>query len=207
MSTDLRERLLEWLDASPTELAGLTVLLAGSVLAMLVLIRSAPPVADAPSGAGPAVVVSEPSASLTVHVVGEVVAPGVVALDPGARVRDAISAAGGATVVARLDAVNLARPVHDGEQLVVPGPTDDVAGPGRGEADGGGAVGADGRVDLNRATAAELEALPGIGPVLAERIVAHREANGPFDHPGALREVPGIGERTFQSLVELVVVR
>ena len=64
----------------------------------------------------------------------------------------------------------------------------------------------DGRLDLNTATAVQLQSLPGIGPVLAERIVAHRDASGPFTEVGQLREVTGIGERTFQGLADLVAV-
>ncbi len=64
----------------------------------------------------------------------------------------------------------------------------------------------DGRVDLNRATSTDLQTLPGVGPVLADRIIAHREANGPFGSAGDLRQVSGIGEKTFQNLAPLVVV-
>lgn len=203
MTTDLRARVLAWLDPRPVELAGLVVLLAGAVAATALVVRAQPTV-----GTGPAVVASpadDGAPALTVHVVGEVLAPGVVGLPAGARVQDAIAAAGGPTVDARLEALNLARPLQDGEQLVVPGPA--PAGDAGIGVDGSTGVLDDGRVDLNRASAAELESLPGIGPVLAQRIVSHREDHGPFSAPGDLRAVAGIGERTFQSLAELVVVR
>jgi competence protein ComEA len=206
---DLRERVLEWLEASPAELAGLALLLAGALVATLLVVRPPGPGDAAPAPLAVATAPTDaPTGAVTVHVVGEVARPGVVTLGLGARVRDAIAAAGGATSLARLETVNLARVVHDGEQLVVPGP--EAAAPAGGtvdEAGEGGAIDADGRVDVNRATAEELTTLPGIGPVLAERILAHREANGPFTSPGELREVAGIGERTFQTLAELVVVR
>lgn len=204
MTTDLRARVLAWLDPRPAELAGLVVLLAGAVAATALVVRAQPVV-----GTAPAVVASpadDGAVALTVHVVGEVLAPGVVGLPAGARVQDAIAAAGGPTVDARLEALNLARPLQDGEQLAVPGPVPAGDPPATG-ADGSSGVLDDGRVDLNRASAAELETLPGIGPVLAQRIVSHREDHGPFSAPGDLRAVAGIGERTFQSLAELVVVR
>jgi competence protein ComEA len=203
VTTELRARVLAWLDPRPAELAGLVVLLAGAAAATALVVRAQPT-----AGAGPTIVASpadDRAAALTVHVVGEVLAPGVVGLPADARVQDAIAAAGGPTVEARLEALNLARPLQDGEQLVVPGPS--PAGDATTGADAGTGVLDDGRVDLNRASAAELETLPGIGPVLAQRIVSHREDHGPFSAPGDLRAVAGIGERTFQTLAELVVVR
>jgi competence protein ComEA len=151
------------------------------------------------------------------HVSGAVGAPGVVVLDAGARVADAVTAAGGLLDDALPERVNLARIVVDGEQIHVPREGDDdlppiAGGPPGGRAGGTGTVGGAGlgpdggaRVDLNRASAAELETLPGIGPSRAAAIVRHREEHGPFGVPGDLRDVPGIGEATFQSLAELVV--
>ncbi|MBW3657893.1 MAG: ComEA family DNA-binding protein [Actinobacteria bacterium] len=207
------------LRATPAELAGLAVLLAGVVAVAVVLSR---PSGDAPPGdgavAGSSVTVGAPAGSvlapaggpaeLTVHVTGAVTTPGVLMLPAGARVADAVRAAGGLTRDADPGGLNLARLVSDGEQIVVPV----VALPGSGSGGGppagggGGATTADGRIDLNRATAGELEELPGVGPVLAERIVAYRDEHGPFTEVGQLREVSGIGERTFQSLAELVAV-
>lgn len=141
---------------------------------------------------------------LLVHVVGEVHDPGVVELDEGARVREAIAAAGGATESAVLEGVNLARPVADGEQIVVPnaGTLDAV----RGDADLGAAGAPGAPIDLNRADSDALQTLPRIGPALAQRIVSWREANGPFTSVEQLLEVPGIGFATFESLRELVRV-
>lgn len=145
-----------------------------------------------------------PAPALLVHVAGEVVLPGVYRLPPGARWSDALRAARGPTFRADLDAVNLAQPVRDGERIYVP-PRPDPAPPGgaEGEAPRGSAVGAvagAGPVSLNQATAAQLEALPGIGPVLAARIVEHRRTHGPFHSLEDLLEVPGVGPRLLARL-------
>lgn len=150
---------------------------------------------DAPSGATPA---STPGEELYVHVLGAVEHPGLYVLDPGARVVDAVAAAGGTAADADVGAVNLARPVADGEQLVVP-----VIGAPPVEAPGAGAAGggpAGGIIDLNAADQAQLETLPRIGPALAERIVAWREENGRFRSVDDLLAVPGIGEKLLDGL-------
>lgn len=203
------DRQAEWLEATPAEVAGLTVLLAGAALAAVVVWWTAVPrpVADlGPRDGRPAVTVEEPPAEpLLVHVGGAVVRPGIVRLDPGARVGDAIGAAGGARPDAVLDGLNLARPLNDGEQVLVPDATaDDGTGGGPSGPAPGGAWRPDGRLDINRATPSDLEELPGIGPVLAQRIVDHRDEHGPFSEVGDLRDVPGIGEATFQRIAELV---
>ena len=131
---------------------------------------------------------------IDVHVAGMVVSPGVVQVPAGSIVADAIAAAGGMRLGAMTEAINLAAPLRSGDQVVVPGGSSgDVAVD-------------DGRVSLNRATAAELEALPGVGPVLAERIVAFREENGSFDTVEDLLSVPGIGESKLAALRDLVRV-
>lgn len=138
-------------------------------------------------------------AGLTAHVSGAVADPGLVRLATGARVADALAAAGGATARADLSAVNLAAPVRDGDQIIVP-----VSAAG-----GDGAVpapGPDGKVRVNRATAAELEALPGVGPVLARRIVEYREAHGSFSEIEDLLDVPGIGEAKLATLRDAAIV-
>lgn len=131
-----------------------------------------------------------------VHVAGEVGDPGVVEVPAGSRVADAIDAAGGAGEAGDLNGVNLARVVKDGERIVV-AHVDDESG-----ADGAGAVGPDGKVDVNRADAATLQEVPGIGPVTAERILSHREEHGPFTSEQQLLDVPGIGQRTLDRLVD-----
>ena len=152
----------------------------------------------------------EPS-ELVVHVAGAVVWPGVYHLVAGARVVDAVAAAGGATPDAQPDAVNLAAPLHDGDRVYVPGATDPtVAVPaGVTPAPGAGTGGDEtpsGPVDLNSATAEQLDALPGVGPATAQAIVDHRDRNGPFASVDALGDVRGIGPAKLEALRPLVVV-
>lgn len=149
----------------------------------------------------------EPPDDLTVHVSGAVAEPGLVTVRDGARVGDAVAAAGGAHDEAEVHLINLAHRLADGDHVHVPREGEDppptpATPPGGGGGDGAG----DQPVDLNRAGVEELEALPGIGPARAQTIVEHREAHGPFDEPGDLRAVSGIGEATFQRLAELVTV-
>jgi len=128
--------------------------------------------------------------SATVHVTGAVSNPGVVSLEAGARVADAIEAAGGLAEGADESAVNLARPVRDGEQVYVPLLGEEGTG----------------KVNLNRASSAELEGLPGIGPVLADRIVSDRDRNGPFATLDDLARVPGVGEAVVADIGALATV-
>lgn len=141
------------------------------------------------------------SSRFVVYVSGWVSAPGVVEVGEGAIVADAVTAAGGALQGALLETVNLARPLTEGEHIQIPGPGDSTAvgSPTAGEA-------ADGLIAINQADASALEELPGVGPVLAERIVAHREANGPFAVVEDLLEVPGIGEAKLASMRDLIKV-
>ncbi|HWK78761.1 ComEA family DNA-binding protein [Microbacterium sp.] len=136
---------------------------------------------------------------LYVHVLGQVSHPGLYVLEPDARVVDALAAAGGALDDADLQAVNLARLLSDGEQLVVP-----VAGAV--EEGGGSEPVGDGLIDLNNADQAELETLPRIGPAIAQRIIDWRETNGRFGSVDDLLAVPGIGEKLLAGLRDLVRV-
>lgn len=146
-------------------------------------------------------------ARVLVHVVGAVARAGVVELVDGARVHDAIDAAGGATGDADLAQLNLAAPVADGQRVAVPR-VGEVLPVGAGATPGGGTPGVDasGLVNLNTATAAQLEELPGIGPMLAEAIIAERERGGGFRQVEDLQKVRGIGEKRFAELRELVTV-
>ncbi|MGO2608525.1 MAG: helix-hairpin-helix domain-containing protein, partial [Brachybacterium tyrofermentans] len=152
----------------------------------------------------------EDAGEVVVHVAGAVKSPGVVRLPPGSRVEDALQAAGGTTEEAELAAINLARPLADGEQIHVPVPgeqTPTVPAPGGAEAGGGPdgvpGEGADGgTIDLNTASAAQLEELPGVGPSIAQRILEHREKNGPFASVDGLLEVSGIGPATLEEIRE-----
>jgi len=142
-------------------------------------------------------------ASITVHVVGEVRHPGVYQLVGGARAIDAVNAAGGLLGDAEQSAVNLARVVADGEQIAVPREGDGVAA----ATGGGGAQAASpgsGKVDINSATAEQLDALPGIGPATAAKIVSDRTSNGPFRNVDDLMRVPGIGPSKFDALKDLI---
>lgn len=170
---------------------GLVLLVAGSALWFG---RSEP-------DSAPLVLQTPPSthnAQITVHVAGEVALPGLVVVAVDARVADAVAAAGGSTRGADLTAVNLAAPLQDGEQIVIPAVSD-----GERELD---AVDGDGRVRVNRASAEELEQLPGVGPVLAARIAAHREENGPFRIVEDLLDVAGIGEGKLATLRDAVAL-
>lgn len=161
--------------------------------------------ADA-EGAPPA----PPPTVVLVHVAGAVVTPGVYSLQEGQRVVDAVRAAGGPKPEAALDSINLAQPLSDGQRLYVPTrkevagtPTGGVYSGGKpftppGGAGGGGTGGIS--VNPNTATLAELDAIPGIGPVLAERIIVWRTANGPFKTVEELTNVSGIGDKTLQDL-------
>jgi len=144
-----------------------------------------------------------------VHVLGAVRHPGLFELHDGARVMDAVAAAGGLTDNADPAGVNLARIVGDGEQLYVPqrGEAQPGAPPGaqpNGTPTGGGAP--VGPLNLNTATVSDLDTLPRIGPALAQRIIDYREANGRFSSVDDLRSVTGIGEKTFEGLKDLVRV-
>ena len=140
---------------------------------------------------------------ILVDVAGWVRRPGVYEFHDGDRVIDAIDAAGGARRGAALDALNLAAPLADGTQILVPrrqasGPVGSVGSVGSGATPS--------KVNINAASAAELEALPGVGEVIAQRIVDYRTANGPFGSVDDLLDVSGIGEVTLENIRDLVTV-
>jgi competence protein ComEA len=134
---------------------------------------------------------------LYVHIVGEVSSPGMYQLPLGARLVDAVFAAGGLTEEADNSSVNLARELSDGEQVVVY-KIGDVA-------ETGGST-ASGLVSINRATAEQLEELPGIGPALSARIIAYRDANGGFKTKEDLLNVSGIGDSIYSGFVDLITL-
>ncbi|MET7281619.1 ComEA family DNA-binding protein [Kribbella sp. NPDC005582] len=136
-----------------------------------------------------------PPATLVVHVAGKVHRPGLVRAPTGSRVADALSLAGGPLRGVDLSSLNLARQLTDGEQIVVGLPAQPT-----GTATPDGAQPPTTPLNLNTATAPQLDALPGVGPVLAQRIIDYRTQNGPFTTVDQLQEVPGVGPKKFDSL-------
>jgi competence protein ComEA len=173
----------------------------------------------AATGAGPTATVGVAAAKeLVVSVAGRVAHPGVVRVPDGARVADALAAAGGARPGVDLSGLNLARRLVDGEQIAVGvPPAPDAAGQLPSDAPGGaGAAGSAGagpagagptaKINLNTSSVTQLDTLPGVGPVTAQHIVEWRSRNGRFVRVDQLREIDGIGERRFQQLRDLVTV-
>ncbi len=145
---------------------------------------------------------ASPPKLLVIDVAGAVRRPGLYRLREGSRIDDAIALAGGATAKAQLDGVNLAAPVADGEQIVVPG-----RGPGGAVAASSSAAGSSpsAPLDLNSATLEQLENLPGVGPVTAQKILDYRQQHGAFHSVAELQGVPGIGPAHMAQLKGLVI--
>ena len=149
---------------------------------------------DAPA---PLVVAAGPEAKIVVHVAGAVRRPGLYALAEGSRVADAVTRAGGPSARADTAAVNLAAPLADGIQVLIPSRIAGAAGAAAGPTSAG-------RVRLSSATLAELETLPGVGPVTAQKIVDHRTKHGAFGSVEDLDAIPGIGPARIEQLRDLV---
>jgi competence protein ComEA len=209
----------EVLEIAPTHIMALFIVASCACAGLVVLWWTARPahapaqppvglVATPPATSGaPSAPASAPAPDrLVVHVSGAVASPGVRTMPGGARVDDAVRAAGGPTRAARTDQLNLARPLRDGEQIHVPNASEVAAGTAAGTSGGGVGPSQTDLINLNQATAAELDELPDIGPVLAERIIAFREDNGGFRSVEDLQQVSGIGEKTFAGLEDLVTV-
>ena len=166
--------------------------------------------ADVPAGAPPREG-SRPDGELWVHVAGAVARPGLYRVPSGSRIAAAVDAAGGPSRRAEIAGVNLAAPLQDGQQVVVPvrgravlAAAGSPGGPAPGSASPGSATpGA--RLSLSTATVEQLDALDGIGPTLAQRIVEYRDAHGWFRSVDELREIEGIGEKRFEALRDAVV--
>lgn len=210
---------------------GLSRLIASAVAVLIVcggaywLVRTPPPPSEAAlprvEAAGPPVstlpvpipVAPEasmsPASGVTVHVAGSVRTPGVYELESDARVHEAIDQAGGITGDADVDTLNLAAPLADGSRIYVPAVGEDVSATTlidvpfvTGAVDAGPV----GPIDVNQATAAELDGLPGVGPATSTAIVTERQRNGPFLSVDDLERVPGIGPAKLASIRELVTV-
>ena len=200
----LREKLLAALASTPTanrRLFLFVFVFAMTIGAILISLNSAKPY----ESASESVTIDEPSnaidqPSVFVHVVGEVEKPGIYIVATRARVFDAIVAAGGFTKSADQSTVNLAREVSDGEQVVVM-----AAGSQSGSAAAQTSAQA-ALISLNRASQLELEALPGVGPTLAGRMIDWRTANGGFKKKEDLLKVSGIGKKMFDGMKDLVTL-
>lgn len=175
---------------------------------------SQPPKPEAVDAESP-VAPEPPPAGVVVHVSGAVKKAGVYRLSPDSRVADALEQAGGATEHADLDALNLAAPLHDGQQIHVP-----RKGETRTPVSGGvsspraahnapktAAAAPQFPINLNTADAEQLEAIPGIGPVLAQRIIEYRQTHGRFQSVDDLLEVHGIGAKRLESMRPYVTVK
>lgn len=139
--------------------------------------------------------VEQPVTTIFVHVVGDVAKAGVYELSTGSRVVDAIAAAGGAVRAAKLINLNLARVLFDGEQIIV----------GNHQLQPNNAN-QPSKLNLNLATSSQLEELPGIGPVIASRIVQHRDSNGPFRQISEIQQVAGIGDVIYSKIKDQISV-
>lgn len=188
------------------------LLLAAVALVLLLLAAryllpagTATPAAPLPPPPGPGTGAAGPSARVVVDVVGEVRRPGLYRLADGSRIADAVARAGGATRKAELAQVNLAAPLADGEQVVVParGP---AAAAAPAVADGGGdAAAPSAPIQLSTATVEQLDSLPGVGPATAQKILDYRTKHGAFSSVDELDAVPGIGPKRLEQLRDLVV--
>lgn len=185
--------------------------MAGFVLAGTLLY-----VARAPSGETIILQPAPTEAPIAVHVIGAVPRPGLYEFSEGARVQDAIDAAGGLLASANANGLNLAALLEDGQQLDVPygdgqSPqsstnTFDLPGSTDGTGDDGGGTSNSELVNINTASLEELDSLPGIGPTTAQKIIDYREANGPFSVIEDIENVSGIGPATFENIKDLITV-
>ena len=213
----LREKLLSAFEGTSTvnrRLVLFVFLFVLAIAAILVSLNSAKPykssstqdesnISAATSSVESSLTIQKPN--VFVHVVGEVVNPGIFMVQSQARLFDAIFAAGGFTKLADQSSINLAREVSDGEQIVVfavgsGGSIITGAGISGSLTNGGGSMQSKALVSLNRASQLELESLPGVGPTLAGRMIDWRTANGGFKKKEDLLKVSGIGQKLFASM-------
>lgn len=207
MMNSLRERALAALATASTlnrKIMLLLFLILVAIGAILIALNSPKPYANASGLQTPQATDSTLSISVAenfVHLVGEVVNPGIYKLPSGSRLFDAVLAAGGFTEQADQSSVNLAREISDGEQIV-------VLASGASQSTGltGSTTSQAKLISLNRASQIELESLPGVGPALAVRMIDWRAANGGFKKKQDLMKVSGIGQKLFAGIEALVTL-
>lgn len=183
--------------------------MAGFVLAGVLIF-----VARAPAGQPITLQPAPTKVPVAVHIVGAVPRPGLYEFAEGARVQDAIDAAGGLLTSASVDSINLAALLIDGQQLVIPykdgeTPTEessDLELPGSDESETTDSSGETELININTATLEELDSLPGIGPTTAQRIIDYRTENGPFTAIEEIMDVSGVGPSTFDEIKNLITV-
>ena len=200
------QRISDSARASRSEL-GLIALLGIAVVGacLVVVLRTSDPPAPHVHRETPAVQASplpDPK-TMMVHVAGQVRSPGVYEMAEGSRVTDAISAAGGPLEGSDGNALNLAAAVSDGQKITLTKPGE---APPPDDAGGGSSGAAPGKINLNTANQAQLEELPSVGPVIAQRIIAYRQTKGRFTSPRQLMEVSGVGPKKYESMKDLVTV-
>jgi competence protein ComEA len=184
-------------------------LIAFSVVLTLLATGSAVLITRQPRGQPITLLPPPTPAPLQVYVVGAVAAPGVYSLPAGSRVKEAVEAAGGALPEANLQAINLAALLEDGAKVSIPSTLIHTDEPPLPPSRASGTMPPSeksGLININTATQAELESLPGIGSVIAQRIIAYRQANGPFSKIEDLLNVPDIGPKTFENIKNLITV-
>jgi competence protein ComEA len=192
----------EWIESHKTLVLSLIGLIIAGGLGAVVLRwhEPAPIVINPPAPTATA-------SPIQVYVSGAVIKPDVYVLPPEAIVRDAINSAGGASSEADLNGINLAAGLRDGDRVHVPKIGEQIAAPTAGSSSGEASAPAiSGPININMATAAELETLPEIGPALAQRIVDYRDAHGAFATIEAIQNVSGIGPATFEAIKDLITV-
>ncbi len=158
--------------------------------------------------------VVEEKSTIKVYVTGEVNNPGVIELEEGARIQDAIEAAGGIKPEANLEDVNLAYEVEDGEKIYIPNQSEESTEMAEGagtatatESLTGSSSNSKGKININKATASELTAIPGVGESTAQKIVAYREENGKFKAIEDIKNVSGIGDSKFNNIKDYIAVK
>lgn len=176
-------------------------ILGGLLGAGLILLVSSPPRGK------PVTLLPAPTpAPIRVHITGAVRNQGVYALSAGSRAQDAIDAAGGPLPEANDQGVNLAAVLADGERVAIPTKPAPPASAGTSGSVPLAEPAPPGLIDLNTATLQELDTLPGVGPATAQKIIAYREAHGPFPDIESIQDVPGIGPATYERLRDLITV-